>query len=676
MINCKECNAANEEDSLVCRWCGAEIEPSTNKTNKNKSINRKKRNRMLITIFTAVILLSSLAVILIPRLSASIIGGGKQQGIKLDNNSADNNVQNPSDLVLNHISPTPTTANTNTTKQQPSFYYLKEGKVYIVGAEDLKPRVVINNLYSKDGRTDSILVSEDGTRLFYPQNHEEQAVGVNIFTYNLASKVEERSRIDSNIKNYAINQDGTRMYYIKDDNVLYVSDLTKSEKIQEGVDRAYINKTGDRVVYCTTGLYLKNYGQEKQKIADEAMLLYVSQDLNTIYYIQNQFLFLFKNGEKVELIDSEVSDLSFVYDDGTIYYKKYANMIFADFIDDDKAAFDAALKEPKREDYPNSKSYMKDNEIYQQKLDRDQIRQDSKTTSMNGNWYSLYCYSDGKSKLISDCCDNVWGAVDQNRETYTAYFTGYGKPYLVYSKLKGKNIGKIKMSKISSMEDIDYFIRNKVTEYQEYYICLGSTILKKIGKGIYSDFIFDENEKGLYYRISSQNSFFKGDLYYSSIKGNSIAEGKRRAENVYSYFPKTESLIYIKNLIEERLTGDMYVDDKIVDSDVSAFPLIQSQLGDKTFLYVKNISNGEGPYTLKIYQNGSTEKIANNVSSYKQIDSKTIVYTSEDLSMKKRNLYLYDGSNNRILIDTEVDKIIEPSINSYFTMDAMFGLNY
>lgn len=662
-----------DEDEIICRWCGTQVQHHTKIDKKN----RKPSKRLRVGVG---ILATALIGIFLFYQGLSFFDREK---IKIVQNVPDNNsVEEVIDEETNPTEiPTPTDTLAPTDKKVDNLFYVKQGRIYSGKVEHFSPYVAINNLYRDGDAYEIFLESEDGSKIFYPQNHDQDEAARNIFSYTLNSSQGERRRIDTEITGYTTNYDGSIFYYLKG-NDLYVSDKTNTSRVAFNVNNCVINKKGDRVVYSTAdgAMYQMQMQPNKttaQKIADNAMITYISLDLNVIYYIQAGNLYLFKDGNKTEKIAPNVSHVVYVYEkSGTVYYYKQDKLQVSDFIEDDKYETDLNMKEPLRENFKSDESYSEYQKEYEKKILRDNIRNNSAYNFVGGYspWSSLYCYSGGKEKLVSKNCLTIWGVNNQSMDMRYGMGSEIAKPYMLFSK--SNTFKKIKISELSSSDDINTLITSQVYNKQEYYLYSEDEAILKVGDGNMSNFVFNEDQSGFYYlKISAKQPMY-GELYYTPIENDKLGESKKIAENVYDgvLTPQGNSVLYFKNISEESMIGDMYIDGTKIDNNISVYQFNEQRTQMDSLIYEKQYSKNSD-FTLKLYENGESRIIADNVTSYQLFDKNRVAYIKNYVNGEdKKDLFLYDGKNQ--LLDSNVDKLVIPAKTYYYLVPGMYNYFY
>lgn len=657
---CKECKADLKENETICHWCGAE-----NKALKGKN-RRRKMWPLVMVISTIFLVLLSLGV---KTLIQSIQAQGEKQLI--DHNGyplPDGQKENQPTAAIS-----PVEGNTNNAPNVSDLpiYYMKGNRLYSGNLRNFNPRTVVNSLFvTGDKTSDAFYISEDGSRLFYPQNHLPQVQDYQIFRYDLKAENGERKRMLTDVNGYTINQDGTRMYYFKTDG-LYYTDEVRTEKISEGASQCLINKTGDWVVYMENGIYLKKGNAPKQKIAENASIVYASEDLNTIYYIVSGALYLLSDGTKLQKIIDKANSIIQIYEDGSFYYENTKEGKLKDIIVDDMAEVDAKIKRPTREEFKDEKAYEKASKRYEAKYDRDQIRDNLEMSVSMGN--QLFYYTDGKSYLVSeDVFEYVYNPdYDGFRKNpFQANYSGNNRPLLMFAKLPKKNKEKLKMSEYDTLGKIyeklsfsDYWVKKK------YYICSEAEVIKELeGEFVTNGSVrFLPDLSGLYYIDTEDGS--SGDLYYCSVEGDTVSSPQKMDEDVLvlgiNYVKK--HLVYFRNGNDNPDAAYLYIDFKKIDTDINLNRIQEHKMFTDQIVYYKKYSEGDQSYTLMVYDSGVGKKVADKVIDFKVVDDKTMVYISRvQGEPKKTGMFLYEKEGKTTLLEEGVDKLAWPNPVSYF----------
>lgn len=560
-MNCKNCNAELEDGVERCPVCGM----------KAGSVSIKRSiKKMWITIAVASAIVLTLAISLV-----LIVPGG------ILRQSSDSSAANASEPLRD-------------------LFYVRNGALCYTSIDSISPKEIVQYDLPPQWRTVfAIQVSEDGRRFFYPKDIDNTKPNycADIYCYDLMSKNPEALKVGSDINNYTINQDGSKIFYLKD-KTLYVSDLADTDKIAANVCRFYIDKKGDRLIYETFDGRLVQYTVRKaaKDIGPGVVLQYVSADLNTVYYLKGDSLYLLKNGKNVSMIASGVVSVSNIYADGSLYYLK-----------------------------KNPANTLK----------------------------SLYYYSDGRSAKISGYCDYAWSNEDHRTQTVLnsdASYCGSDGPLLVYSQPAD---GKADASDGAGPAEL--------------YACSGSKVLGKIGDKKPIRVEYDNINNKIYYAIDHSKNQFLYDLYCVAIDGETAFEVRKYAEDV-----STGDILFGGNVVFIKSEsnfgdGDLYVNNLKTDSFSNILNWWTNSAN--AFTYMGNISKYDHTFTLKLYQDEKVTKLANDVTFYMSyhFENKLAYLVRKGKRAVTGQLYLYDGAQAGQQIDTEVNAIIAPLGNQYYS---------
>lgn len=552
-----------------------------------KNSGSEPGNSRIAQIFTA-----AFGILLLVVLSACITTNGTKD-IQKDTDQVtagvNPSVTPPSEIISvttpTSIPPLATPYAAELPKPLPNLFYIKGTSVCYISGDIISPKEITIFPYNTQDQF-YIRVSEDGKKLFYPDHVDVSKTDycADLEYYELSSENPTSEMIDSEMNNFTMNQDGTRIFYLKNKD-LYLSNLDTCDELATDVIEFYINKKGDTVIYVTSDHRLCRMTKDKYvtEIDINVKLQYVSPDLNTVYYIKDKNLYQLKAEKDIQRIasglNSESDSIIYIYGDGSLYYLK-----------------------------PN---YL--------------------NTSINTN--SLYYYSNGKSTKISNYCSNVW--MYSNETTHRDYYQGNNKPILAYTQVMPGN--------------------NNV----EQYLCSGPNVLKKIATGDLNNLIYDIEHDRIFYIINFDQQSNQGDLYYVTVNGTEAA-GQKYIEDFIMYDPYSividDSVVYLKsgnNFAEDYY---LYVNKKKIDSKVIGwiYPIENTD----SFIYLNNAYIGEiCTETLNLFKDGKAIKISDHVSSYCAYDDNCIAYVSVNAQGIKQ-LYLYDGSQTRILLDSFSSNLI------------------
>lgn len=549
----------------------------------------------------------------------------------------------------------------------PNVFYTEHEFVYHISGDEVKRKAITR--HPSDGYNLFFLrLSEDGQKVFYPDNIDVKKTDfyADLYCFVLDDDNPQRIKIDSGVNEFTCNQDGSKVFYLKDQG-LYVSDLTQSRLIAENTVECYIDQKGEVFVYRTSDghLFIGEGNKPAAEIDSKTFLRYASRDLNTILYFKENDLYLLKDRKNIQKLASGVRPLneSLILPSGgtSFYFLQYYPLKVADYVNDDLANSDALLKEPDPSDYPDQDSYEKAREQYEGKRKRDEIRQRMNSTETTRWVNALYFYSDGQMTKITDYCTHVWRYDDSAQG-----FDG-NRPLLAYLQILPD---KIQLSDVSDYSDIEAHLENMAPEKAQQYLCNGTEKSRKFYDGGIERLIYDPQRNRVFFVLNFNRQTQRGDLYEASLEGET--ENRKIAEKVLISDPLTpyagEQLVYFKYGENLQQNYDLYVDHQKIDSFV--VPWVYP-IGDSNVFLYQNYMYGDdwGTEILKLYKDGKVTEIADRVETFQILNENSIVYTVSE--RYRRRLYLFDGSDTPILLaeyaagSPVAPKIVIPSTDDY-----------
>ncbi|MDO4295921.1 MAG: hypothetical protein Q4D90_07165 [bacterium] len=518
--------------------------------------------------------------------------------------------------------------------------YLKDGEIFYTDYSKKGTLKITSRLTNGDDISDSelsdlsytlgyyITFTDDGSRIFFPDRIDDINDGItNGFTlyYRDVNKPnEEAVEIDSDVIKYAINSDGTKVVYVKgSDRTLYLNNLTDKEKISSRV----------------------------------TSIEYASSDLSTIYYIKDGCLYKQLEGsEDKTKITSNISNVISVYDSGEVYYTK-AEVVeknLWDYVDDDMASSDTALTVPEYPDYPDSPdypswwNYENDEEyeaakaqyetayedyeaireqitadynaacdVYWEKLDRDDLREELQNATMEIKEYTLYYFNGTEETIITDALVNEWVRYADD------------KPVMIFQVYNQFDVPKVKLSEISSVDWASWLVESSLYSSSEWCVAVGSVL--SIIEQDYSTSFYISSDGSTIYFVNSEDK----ELYKVAITDEQVGKPELFDSDV-----SWVSLIFDDNIAYYKNTyivysGDLYVNGEEIDYDVRLSDLYSTNISfkDGRVLYYTDWNSAKSYGTLKAFKNGKKTKIADDVHDF-------------DITSDGDILYLYDYSTN------------------------------
>ena len=164
-----------------------------------------------------------------------------------------------------------------------------------------------------------VAFADDGNRIFFPDKCGD---GMTLYYRDLNKPKKEAVKVDSDVQMYAVSASGKEVVYMKEGN-LYRSDLKNKEKIASEVVTFYITEDLKSILYVNEDydLYTLNKKGDKEKVAGEIENIHhVSEDLKTVYYMKEGTLYLQEIGKDKVKIDGDVAYVGKIMDSGEVYY--------------------------------------------------------------------------------------------------------------------------------------------------------------------------------------------------------------------------------------------------------------------------------------------------------------------------------------------------------------------
>lgn len=665
---CPSCGEARSGGGEFCRKCGAALPkmkaaeaPQTEPIKAQKSAPKPipKKALMFGGIGVAVVAVAVLAVVL-------LMGGGSRENFGL---------------------------------------YIKNQEIVYSDLSQKEPLEVTSRLMSGGETAGSefsymaysmaryIAFSEDGNRIFFPDRVNESSSGMTLYYRDLNKPNADAVKVDSDVTDFRINKAGTCVIYLKGsggDSILYRHNLKEKEKIGSGISSFNVANDCKKVSYFSTagGYYLWNEGKESQKMAsDVSSVEYISKDLSKVYYIKDGTLYSQTEGEKEKVkIASDVSSVAKVYESGEVYYTRedMAEKSLMDYVEDDAAAADAALTEPEYPtfpdypDYPYSfeyndkaqydaakaqydanieayeaeyerlqNEYSAAEEAYSAKRSRDRIREDLALEKMEQTVYSLY-YFDGKTETaVTDALVDRW-SVTAARDSAALVLQIYNQ----------SEVRKVKLSEVTNAYEVEDMVEAALYSSTEQYVAVGAA-LSVIDQTKAEAFRISDAGDAVYY-VDDIGEKDYGELYKLSIKDKKAGTPELYDSDVgrYSVYLTPEgSLVYYKNMSDDGVKGDLFIDKKEIDTDVRVMGL-PYESSDTSFMYFTDWNNEKRYGTLKMWKDGKAVKIADDVNTFTVTAKEEILYLYDySMTSYQGDLYRYNNGKPQKL-DDEVQGLI------------------
>lgn len=261
------------------------------------------------------------------------------------------------------------------------IYYLNEkGEEVPLTNQLFTDNSIDNQMMASDGPSLGyyIAISDDGTRIFYPDQAQTDTYGPTLYTRLLSEPADKAVMIDSQVAQFQITPDGKKVTYINGgDHALYQSDLQNKTRIAADVSAFTCSADGQTVFYVdATGIvYLWTAeGGSKQITDSSAVLKGIATNKMAVYYIQDGALYEYvASSDTAKQIAPDAQKVVWITADGDVYYTVDSSdgKTMRDFVEDDVTANGGMTKpaEPEAPQTPFSSDY-KDEEAYQKALEQ------------------------------------------------------------------------------------------------------------------------------------------------------------------------------------------------------------------------------------------------------------------------------------------------------------------
>ena len=634
-----------------------------------------------------------------------------------------------------------------------SVAYVKDGEMFFLSKANGKPVQVTTKLFddfeheqiasATSSLSNYVVTTADGSRMFFVDKVDPEDDGPTLFYKNPKKEKQEPVKIDSNIEEFYVNEKGNHIVYLKE-NKIYEYDLKEKTKIADDVSDFVVSLDTKTVVYETyeDGIYLKKSGKDKVELTDEegASLGFVTEDFKVIYFTEEDTLYRYNDGEKKAVkidsaivdhsydangdiyyvnednelmyraaksdkdvkIDTDVKNLTGVYEGGKFYYTKSEETEegIAKYITDDMKASDAEMVEPEYPDsddfYPEWPNYsdfdwpsysdFDDYDDYRAEYERVEALYDAAKDEyyekwdeadalydaaideyyvLRDAWYekenrdelradiedyefalsvSTYFYYDGKKGV--ELCKNVGDRVDY---AYDAVVVAY--------KVYGEADVKVKLSEIDYLSEVESMVKEKLNESASVKIFVEGNVLS-FDVEEYRDFRISDDGKTLYYITEWDEDDSCGDLYSAEISAKKLGKATKASGDVHDYFVLNGDIHYFCDVDTEDEEGVYYVNGKKVLEDV--FVGGHGYNEDLNIVTLRtDYDRDKGEYTLYIAEDGKAKKVGEEINKY-TILANGDVYFLKDVSDKnyKGDLYVYTGGKEAKKVDEDVYGIV------------------
>lgn len=559
-------------------------------------------------------------------------------------------------------------------KKEQKYAYIKYGSIYISANGEKGKPVTLSGLAS------NVRYSENNDRIFWIN-------GSSLFYVNTENREYKYEKIANNADDdYVIDLSGNIALYMTNDNELYRYSILDGKREKIGTNVRYFKNSPDlnRVAYLTKDdeLFIKNGNEEVVKIvdSDDTLRWYGNDALNTIVYLDEITLCKWElESGKSERIDTNVTGIAPVCFDGNkaeAFYTKVNNTVvkYWDYVNDDLADSDAAVKEPVKLTEPENLSddnktnaeyenaynkYLEDYQKYSDKIRRDELRKELKEADYTFYSNDLYLYNGNNTeKKLTKLIDRT---IEDSKDL------PYPAVRFLRHEDKPETSVKMNMSEINDIYDVGAFIDYNyndtlVTDNTETYFASEKTVTELFpGEEIAYCEIADDGS-AIYCMMNENTQKYSLSLYKIILSDGAIVNTKKIATGLserYMEIKDDNKALYFKYLNEEKTEYEVYIDEYPIDNHV-VLGLNGGVITDKdNAFYFADYDSKSGLGTLKCRKlGGDIQVIGENVWQFQVYDDGSVLFVVGRSTDNTGDLYLYNGADI-IKLDDNVTGIAE-----------------
>ncbi len=501
---------------------------------------------------------------------------------------------------------------------------LTDKLVYENSMDQFDLEYMANHYYSK-----LIKKSKNGDRLFYPSN----IIRLNNYTLtyrDLNKKNGEIVEVASAVTDYQISENGKIVAYTSE-GILYRYDGDKAESVGEGVLNFSISKDGKTIIYVDGESNICSYksGKSKKLVKDISVLEYISEDFKEIYYTKNSNLYRKEIGKDAKKIASKIVSVVKIYETGEIYYLKETESknLLKDYVEDDLKKSSSDVKKSLKDAV--AETYL----------------------------YDLFFYNGKDGKSVAK---NV-----QQEEIKIAS----ERPVVLFKSCDLSNMKKVKLSKISSVWEVEEKILEHISMNSKYQVAVEKKVTSIKQKNI-ANSLLSESGDVLYFVADIADEMINsyeaiGNLYKMSISGSKAKDAKKYASDIYAKeigIVGDTDVLYYKSVSEVNyiMQGDLYVNKKKSDENVKVGSAVCFKDADaKAVYFLTDWEYQESMGTLKRVKGGKVSEIKKAAHSFYAMEKGEVFFIGDyNVETYAGNLYRHKNGKAR-KVDKDVVAIMK-----------------
>lgn len=581
-------------------------------------------------------------------------------------------------------------------KGAPLLYVTSDG-LYAMKATGKEPYHISEDAYTNafiNGR-EGVYITEDGTTMFYIDDWDTGSRTYNIYMRDLREEVptgkdvdEKGRRVASNVSIatggvFQVVEDGKYLVYLKDwrsgsGGKLYVNNLKEETRLDTDVSycvsgdgmvvyHKYDDKTGERAAYMST----LEPEAKREKLGDGVSNFVISG--KSIYYTtyydedgKSKMYMKQPGSDRVKLDEGKINDLLLTAN-GEIYYYKSAEsgQTLYDLVNDDMAEQDRAVTEPEISDYRKEEyvngyyrsyfttvtdydGYYEARDAYNEKYNRDRMRETLQELRPSGTLYSIYTIDKGKPVLITETASMV-STIEENGDTKG----------LAYLRAKAETFEKVAdLSELRDAWDVYSYLEGEIS--RDFCVVLnGKSSVIQENTDIEHEWDVRLFGNTLACLDSGEEALFAADVSGSSVGTLQSVDydvtmlGRQGENNRFHYYKQNSRDWSVGDLYEykagksQKLAADIFLDSLVFLGDT----------GDFAYIADFNYNREEGTaYLMK----GGKNKIRVGDDVHKIYALNDHLYFLQDFSTnsRKADLKKFIKEGTVELIDADVLKVL------------------
>lgn len=590
-------------------------------------------------------------------------------------------------------------------KSKAPFAYVSGDNLYVMKSltEDSKP-VCISRDYA-----DYAFFSDDGKYILYGEkgsNYEDE-YKVDLYYKEVFNEKDEGRLVAKGVSHvFTVDDSLTKLIYEKNGNVYFGETLGEIKKIASDVSiydfnadtmlavcshyyRSYYDDYDEEYGgYYEVGLIdLNDDNPDYDMITDSCDDFVCSDDLTTLYFVENDSLYMSKRGESRDKISDDVV-VNNVYSspNGVYFTADGSEITFYDLVDDPYVESDKKIVKPEyrdyevdREDYYETRydeffdeeyEYFDDEAYYEavekadeeydeaytkylESMDRNQIRE-SFSSHILSYTQKVYYFDGSKSTLIFDDINSF----------YSMEKIGKGKKLAFRVNAFAKPVSEMKKTSIDNLYDEDE-IRASFDDQVDFKTYV---VIDGVSSELDTD---DEIARAFYNSDSDEIYLFTYDTaaktmsydFYTLNAGAPFSEANLIQANCQGFIMANGKAYYCDSYDEDYYTCTVHIDGIGSIDDVNS---VMSDSSDTAVYISTDYSDRTYESTVYRYKDGKKEKIGDDVFfrpwSFAVYDEKYVYITDVDSREYNGTLVCRDADKT-FEIDSDVEYIVGGDMN-------------